>query len=227
MATEPAIKNGKGRVFGHPALELLHKSSPLSTLLTYGSVIALAFSLNARFGAVKSLGLGIALYLAGIFVWTLFEYLLHRYLFHFMGDSKFAREFHRLAHGYHHEYPRDDEHLFMPPLPGLLLSAIFLCLWFLVFGKFSFVFFAGFVNGYLLYSALHYAIHTRKPPKAFKGLWQHHALHHYKFPNHAFGVSSRLWDQLFRTMPQRGKQKREEVELDRVNEGHALREFRS
>lgn len=220
METQP--KTGKGKVFKHPFLELLHKSSPLSTLLTYGGTLALAFYLNHRFGPVHQFTTGIGIYLAGVFVWTFFEYVLHRYVFHFISDTPAGRTFHRIVHGYHHEYPRDEEHLFMPPVPGLVLASLFLGLFYLLMGGYSFVFFGGFITGYMAYSALHYSIHRFKPPQRLKWLWQHHALHHYKFPDKAYGVSSPFWDRIFGTMPQRAGRRKEAVDLERVNESRSL-----
>ncbi|MDZ7659917.1 sterol desaturase family protein [Fodinibius sp.] len=31
--------------------------------------------------------------------------------------------------------------------------------------------------------------------------YRHHTLHHYKYPDKAFGVSTTLWDRVFGTMP--------------------------
>lgn len=56
--------------------------------------------------------------------------------------------------------------------------------------------------GYAIYLFIHYVVHARKPPKNFlKYLWTHHSLHHYVFEDRAFGVSSPLWDIIFKTMP--------------------------
>lgn len=43
-----------------------------------------------------------------------FEYLMHRFVFHFLAESERARKFIYVLHGNHHEYPRDKERLFMP-----------------------------------------------------------------------------------------------------------------
>jgi sterol desaturase/sphingolipid hydroxylase (fatty acid hydroxylase superfamily) len=70
-------------------------------------------------------------------------------------------------------------------------------------GVYTWAFFPGFFLGYLLYSFLHRATHVAKPPKRFKNIWRHHSLHHYKYPDKAFGVSTSLWDRVFGTMPPR------------------------
>ncbi len=61
-------------------------------------------------------------------------------------------------------------------------------------------FFPGFILGYLLYASMHYAIHAWHPPfKWMKPIWRNHHLHHYKDEERGFGVSSHLWDKVFRT----------------------------
>ena len=108
-------------------------------------------------------------------------------------------------HGNHHEYPRDKERLFMPPVPSIIIaSALFGIFYFIGylmgFRAFAFTFFPGFILGYLLYGSMHYAIHAWSPPfKWMKGLWRNHHLHHYKNEEHGFGVSSTLWDHVFGT----------------------------
>ncbi len=96
-----------------------------------------------------------------------------------------------------HDYPRDEGRVFMPPLPGIAFIFIFLSAFLLVLGKYAFYFVPGLLNGYLLYSFIHWAIHKFQPPKYFAALWRHHNMHHYRYPDKAFGVSScikKSWD---------------------------------
>lgn len=65
----------------------------------------------------------------------------------------------------------------------------------------AFIFFPGFLFGYLLYGSIHYAIHAWNPPfKWMKPHWRNHHLHHYKNEHMGYGVSSTLWDHVFGTM---------------------------
>jgi 4-hydroxysphinganine ceramide fatty acyl 2-hydroxylase len=197
-----SIKNkGHVRLFRNPVLEVLSLSSAPLTVASYGAYILTLLVLNSYFGAVDSLGMGLAVYFGAVLCWTFFEYILHRYVFHFVYESKAGKRFHYIMHGYHHEYPRDAHRLFMPPTAGAMIAALFLGIFYLMMGGYAFVFTAGFVNGYLLYTMMHYSIHRFKPPHGLKNLWKHHALHHYKFNDRAFGVSSTLWDRIFGTMP--------------------------
>jgi len=61
-------------------------------------------------------------------------------------------------------------------------------------------FFAFFAVGYLLYDYIHWASHRvvfRNRVGRF--LKRHHALHHFETPDARWGVSSPLWDHVFRT----------------------------
>jgi sterol desaturase/sphingolipid hydroxylase (fatty acid hydroxylase superfamily) len=103
-------------------------------------------------------------------------------------------------HGNHHEFPRDRERLFMPAVPSIIISSVVFLLMYVLIGNNVFIFFPGFILGYLLYASMHYAIHAWNPPfKWMKPIWRNHHLHHYKNDEKGFGVSSHLWDKVFGT----------------------------
>ncbi|MEP6615500.1 MAG: sterol desaturase family protein [Ginsengibacter sp.] len=140
------------------------------------------------------------IFAGGIIFWTLFEYLMHRFFFHLAAQSNRTRRVIYVMHGNHHEFPRDRERLFMPPIPSLLISSLLFLMMYLVIGKNALAFFPGFILGYLIYGSMHFAIHAWKPPfKWMKPLWQNHYLHHYKNDEKGFGVSTILWDKIFGT----------------------------
>ena len=61
-------------------------------------------------------------------------------------------------------------------------------------------FFACFILGYLAYDYTHFAIHSRRQRSRLgRYLQRHHMLHHFATPNARWGVSSPLWDWIFRT----------------------------
>ncbi len=145
-----------------------------------------------------------ALFFAGGLFWTFFEYIMHRFVFHYAAESERAKKFIYIMHGNHHHYPRDKERLFMPPVPSLILSSVIFFLQYLAIEKLAFMFFPGFIIGYLMYGTMHYAIHAWNPPfKWMKPLWRNHHLHHYKDEGKGYGVSSTLWDHVFGTMFER------------------------
>ncbi len=139
--------------------------------------------------------------LIGLLVWTLTEYFLHRFLFHWMPPGKLGERMHFVFHGVHHDYPSDSKRLVMVPTISIPLAALFFFLFkFLLGGIMVFPFFAGFLSGYLFYDMVHYAIHHYNfKSKFWLDLKQYHMLHHYKDMNNGYGVSSKFWDLIFRT----------------------------
>lgn len=188
------------RMFRNDFLESLskvHWSVPLIVfvpVILYGSWRA--FALHHL-----SVGLYIAYFTAALLFWTLTEYVLHRFLFHWVPSSAWGKRLHFIFHGVHHDYPNDALRLVMPASVSIPLAAAFYFLFSLVFtGGALLAFFSGFIVGYLFYDLSHYAIHHAN----FKsGLWkkmkQHHMYHHYTDPNRGYGVSSKLWDKIFQS----------------------------
>ncbi|MCW3093789.1 MAG: fatty acid hydroxylase [Ferruginibacter sp.] len=202
----PKIHNkGQARLFKNRYLEYLTKTHPLVIWSLYTPLIffMLYYSID-KTGMTPATTIGI--FFMGMFFWSFFEYMIHRYAFHFITENEKATRIVYLIHGNHHEYPRDRERLFMPPVPSLLLSIfVFSLLYFfaslLGIANSAFAFFPGFMLGYLMYGTMHYAIHAWNPPfKWMKPLWRNHHLHHYKEQEKGFGVSSTLWDHVFGTM---------------------------
>ena len=211
---------GQARLFKNQYLEYLTKTHPLVIWGMYLPLIGLLlYYSNARLNF--SILAVIITFICGMFSWSFFEYLIHRYAFHFAAKSKRAIKIVYLIHGNHHEYPRDKERLFMPPVPSLILAAIIFSSMYLIANfaeikEYVFAFFPGFLIGYLIYGTMHYAIHAWNPPfKWMKPLWRNHHLHHYKEQEKGFGVSSTLWDHVFGTM---FDLKKEKDDQDKVKE---------
>ena len=147
----------------------------------------------------------IGLCLGGILVWTLAEYALHRYVFHWYKDTPWGRRVHFLLHGVHHDYPNDSDRLVMPLLTSVPLAVIFYTMFYFAFGgmRYAEPFFAGFAIGYLAYDGTHYAVHHfKQTTRIGKFVKRHHMLHHHADHDGGFGVSSPIWDYVFGTMPQ-------------------------
>lgn len=138
----------------------------------------------------------ISLLVVGLFVWTLTEYTLHRFVFHFQPKSDFGQRIHFIFHGVHHDYPHDSRRLVMPPSVSIPLAILFYFIFKVILGT-AFVtpFFVGFLIGYLFYDITHYAIHHfNMHSKFWLAIKNHHMKHHYQDPNKGFGVSTPLWD---------------------------------
>ncbi len=143
-----------------------------------------------------------ALFLGGMLAWTLAEYVLHRYVFHWTNGTSWGRRIHFLLHGVHHEYPSDKDRLVMPLLTSIPLAVIFYSLFTVTMGVAAGPFFAGFVVGYLFYDGSHYYVHHFIPTGRWgKFLRRPHMTHHHADHDGGFGVSTPLWDLVFRTMP--------------------------
>lgn len=88
----------------------------------------------------------------------------------------------------------------MPLIVTLPISALIFLAFRLALGSIGEAIFAGFIHGYLTYDMLHYFIHRgHMPTRAGRFLRQYHLAHHYAKPDAHFGVSSPLWDVVFRT----------------------------
>jgi sterol desaturase/sphingolipid hydroxylase (fatty acid hydroxylase superfamily) len=194
------IKNkGQARLFESRYLEMLTKTHPLVIWAMYVPIIGYMLYYSST-----TLGFGIArvvtVFSGAMFFWTLFEYIMHRYLFHFSSENPKVRRIIYVMHGNHHEYPRDKQRLFMPPVPSLILASIIFGAQYFFMREYTFMFFPGFMLGYLMYGSMHYAIHAWNPPTKFlKPLWRNHHLHHYKGDEKGYGVSSSIWDHIFGT----------------------------
>lgn len=194
------IKNkGQARLFESRYLEMLTKTHPLVIWALYVPIIGyMLYYSNTMldFSIVRV----VTTFLGAMFFWTLFEYVMHRYLFHFSSENPKVRRIIYVMHGNHHEYPRDKQRLFMPPVPSLILASLIFGAQYFFLREYTFMFFPGFILGYLIYGSMHYAIHAWNPPAKFlKPLWRNHHLHHYKGDEKGYGVSSSMWDHIFGT----------------------------
>lgn len=141
-------------------------------------------------------------FFAGIVLWSLVEYGMHRFLFHwpFVIKSSIGKRIHFLMHGVHHNYPRDSRRLVMPLPVSIPLAFFFYGLYYLIFAPNHDAVFAGMVLGYIWYDSTHYAVHHFQMKSAI-GRWikTNHLSHHYADHDKSFGVSSPIWDYVFRT----------------------------
>jgi dihydroceramide fatty acyl 2-hydroxylase len=194
-------KDESARLFESGFLELfthVHWSVPI---IVYLPAVVYCFSLASAAGVLSAAGIVLE-FAAGLLVWTLTEYLLHRFVFHYQPTSNWGKRLHFLMHGVHHDYPQDSKRLVMPPVVSIPLASLFLGLFWLIlpWGHIG-AMFAGFIFGYICYDEIHYATH-HAPMKGKVGLWlkHHHVRHHYLDNGRGFGVSTPIWDYVFGTM---------------------------
>ncbi len=220
MHFEKIHNKGQAQLFKNPFLESLTKTHPLVIWSMYMPVIIGMLYYTTVVSELPAFRIFFQ-FITGMFCWSLFEYVAHRFAFHHLAKSDRARKIVYIIHGNHHEYPRDKQRLFMPALPSILLATFLFSVVYLIAvsvgnATWVFAFFPGFLLGYLIYGTMHYAIHAWNPPfKWMKPLWRNHHLHHYKEQERGFGVSSTLWDHVFGTM---FDLKREKEDKEKVKE---------
>jgi len=201
--TTKSRNNNSSQLFKNPFLEKLtrtHIAVPI-TILNLAAAIVL-------YWGIANIGLGvleiILLFLVGALAFTLVEYVIHKYVFHMMPDTKIKADIQYKVHGVHHDFPKEKDRLAMPPPLSIVLSILFFLFFRMIMGDYAYGFMPGFLFGYTAYLFVHYIVHAWQPPNnIFKELWIHHGIHHYKDSERAFGVSSPLWDFIFRTLPKR------------------------
>jgi dihydroceramide fatty acyl 2-hydroxylase len=190
-------EDGHPRLFDHAALEVLTTAHPrlVGSVYSLSAAVLVVFSIYAGIGPLT-----IAARAAiGAAIWSLAEYLIHRYAFHFVPRSRLGVALAYLSHGVHHAYPRDPHRLVLPlivsaPIGAALFAGAAMA------GAWTFPLLAGFALGYLAYDLIHYRIHAYEADSGvFKWLRRYHFQHHFSVPDRQFGVSTPFWDYVFRT----------------------------
>ena len=199
MARKVVHNSGQAQLFKNKYVEMLTKTHPLVIWGFYIPVLSyVLYRAHVTVGLSKTT---IAmLFFGGMLYWTFFEYIAHRYIFHWVSDNLKVKKVAYVLHGNHHEYPRDRQRLFMPLVPSIILATVLFGFHYLFLWNYNWAFFPGFMIGYLLYASTHYAIHAFEPPFDFmKPLWRNHQMHHYRNEHLGYGVSNTFWDKVFKT----------------------------
>jgi 4-hydroxysphinganine ceramide fatty acyl 2-hydroxylase len=192
-------KNETVRMFESDFMEFFSRVHPVTPLVLYVPVVCYMLYTSVWERQLSIVAVT-ALFLLGILLWTLIEYLIHRYVFHYQPKTRWGKRLHYVIHGVHHDYPNDARRLVMPPVVSIPLAFLFYGLFLLVFRGLTPPVFAGLVFGYVCYDMLHYATH-HLAMKRGTWLWlkQYHLRHHFKDDHVGYGISSPLWDYVFRT----------------------------
>lgn len=145
----------------------------------------------------------ILLLMGGVLSWTLVEYILHRFIFHWTQVKEPWKSIASGLHMSHHRAPDQDDIILAPPFVSLAFGIIL----YLLFALFSWswsaaaILEAGLLAGYVVYEWVHYGSHRFKMKRGIgKYLQQYHLRHHFKNPKGYFGVTSPLWDYVFRSL---------------------------
>lgn len=138
----------------------------------------------------------------GFVSWTILEYVLHRFVFHWQSQNPRIGRILQALHLSHHGDPRNPDKILVRPSFSLLVSAAILAALILISGQ---VFAAvgiliGIWVGFLYYETVHYRLHVNKGSGALLQYQRRcHFYHHFVDHRHCFGVTSPLWDWIFGT----------------------------
>ena len=121
-------------MFQSDFLELFSKIHFLTPVIIFLPVIGF-FIYKTFFVFHIAFLLSTLLFIGGIFIWTLTEYLMHRFLFHYQPTSNFGRRLHFIFHGVHHDYPNDAKRLVMAPAVSIPLAVLYSFLFQWILGK--------------------------------------------------------------------------------------------
>lgn len=185
------------RLFQTDLLEKLTLISPQAFAVTWSLVLPIA--VWAGWGAVGPLA-GLGLLAAGHVIWSLFEYAMHRYLFHLELDLPVAKWFVFLIHGNHHDHPNDSLRGLMPFSVSVPVLTMVVAGCTALLGLAGIWLFLGFFVGYLIYDTTHYACHhLPMRGRLASALKRHHMRHHFIDDESNFAISAIFWDRVFGT----------------------------
>src|SRR5262249_5279782 len=132
------------RMFDSDFMEFFSRVHPAIPLILYLPVVVFVLYVRlCRQGLPVFVVVG--LFLLGMLLWTLLEYLIHRYIFHYEPKTRWGKRLHYIIHGVHHDYPNDGRRLVMPPSISVPLAFLFYGLFLLIFGSLTPAAFAGLV----------------------------------------------------------------------------------
>jgi sterol desaturase/sphingolipid hydroxylase (fatty acid hydroxylase superfamily) len=180
----------------------LSKLNYYSDFVVYPLAIAILALLGLSHGGGRDAEIWVLIFAGSITAWTLIEYLLHRFAFHHFPHIK-------EMHLEHHHAERDLvgtpiwlsllAHVVIVFIPSLLVFDL----------QIASALAAGIMAGYLWYVSVHHIVHhwhTSHQGYLYK-LKRRHALHHHTSEDCNFGVTTGIWDRVFRTeAPERRSQ---------------------
>lgn len=199
------VRDGSVRLFESRVAEALTSSPPYAPYVLVLPLVAWLGVDVARAAVTSGQSTGPAVVTAaalGALTWTLVEYLMHRFLFHFpaRGEAGLVTTF--LVHGHHHVHPHDPRRIAATPIQfGSLLLLFFGIVRATLSAPLAHAALAGVALGYLGYEWAHWVAHHGKPRTPWmRALKRHHLRHHFERPDARFGISTPVWDVVFRTL---------------------------
>jgi sterol desaturase/sphingolipid hydroxylase (fatty acid hydroxylase superfamily) len=156
--------------------------APTMTVAIYFGELTFAIALAILLLVASALKFSVAvlLFCCGLLIWTLAEYITHRFVLHAIAP---------VQHGLHHARPQDG------------VDKIFWQIWLafaLAFLTTGGAVLAGVLVAYAWYLSVHYCAHHN--PAILPASLRKHHLDHHRFANRNYGVTTKFWDRVFGTM---------------------------
>ncbi len=181
--------------------KLFSKAAQLYIVLALAQ-LSLSFSLSSS----PSISLTVLRFVAGILLWSLMEYLLHRFPLHAKLDGTLLKKLMAHLHNEHHKRPDEAAVLVTTFAVSFPIYTLTCGLIWVISHSISLVLElgAGVIAGYLVYEWVHFYTHLL-PAKSKLGkfLKKYHMSHHHKDSSRGFGVTTPVWDFVFRTWPEK------------------------
>lgn len=199
-----AVPRQRMRLFESDLLERTTTISPRAFIFIWLPILSATFWFAwGKASVLAALGL----LLTGLLGWTLFEYGMHRFLFHWKTQSPVFRSVVFVTHGNHHVDPNDPLRNMMPPIISVPVSAAVWAVLRLAIGPAGTFAFLGFAIGYVLYDIAHYACHQLPMRRGvLRHLRRHHIRHHHARVEGNYAITAIMWDWVFRSrIPAKGR----------------------
>jgi sterol desaturase/sphingolipid hydroxylase (fatty acid hydroxylase superfamily) len=143
-------------------------------------------------------GVAAGLFGAGLLVWSLTEYALHRFVFHWQPRWQPLARLMFMIHGNHHVAPADPLRNLMPPIISLPVAALVWAACVALIGPAGSWLFAGFIIGYVAYDIIHFGCHQWTAQHRLSGAFKvNHVRHHFSATKGNFAITGMFWDRLF------------------------------
>jgi len=174
----------------------LSKTAYYADFVIYAAIVTATVIVMAWRNSAHDFSIWLLAAFAGVMVWTLIEYVVHRFVFHQM--PVFSP-----MHDAHHQAP-----LSLVGTPtwvsmAVIFIGVFLPAWALGSFNTALGLAVGVMAGFFWYGLVHHAIHHRKPRMIARRLIvtsRRHAQHHYAAEAGNFGVTTLFWDRIFGTV---------------------------
>lgn len=191
----PTPSSQRARLFKNAFLEMLTIMSPRTFMVSWALLLPMIAWIG--WGSVSP-GHGLALVAIGLFAWTLFEYAMHRFPFHFESSYSVVSRAVFLMHGNHHADPNDALRNLMPLIVSIPIAAVVWGGCLALSGPPGTWLFLGWITGYVAYDLVHFACH-QWPMRGRLGsvLKRHHMRHHYVDEMGNYAISAIFWDRVF------------------------------